>query len=59
MPRRVGVLAPSTRAREEATLKPFFDGMRALRWISSMPMAVIAGKILVGAPHATAISTKP
>ena len=28
--RRVGVLAPSTRAKEEITLKPFFDQMREL-----------------------------
>ena len=32
-PRRVAVLGPSTRTREEATLKPFFDGMRELGWI--------------------------
>ncbi len=32
-PRRVGVLAPSTHAREEVTLRPFFDGMRELGWI--------------------------
>src|SRR4051812_14450469 len=31
--RRVGVLAPSSRAKEEVTLKPFFDAMRALGWI--------------------------
>ena len=31
-PRRVGVLAPSTAARDEVTLKPFFDEMRALGW---------------------------
>ena len=31
--RRVAVLAPSTREREEITLKPFFDEMRALGWI--------------------------
>ena len=30
--RRVGVLAPSTRAKEEVTLKPFFDEMRQLGW---------------------------
>ena len=30
--RRVGVLAPSTRAKEEITLKPFFDEMRQLGW---------------------------
>ena len=32
-PRRVGVLAPSTRAKEEVILKPFFDQMRELGWI--------------------------
>jgi putative ABC transport system substrate-binding protein len=31
--RRVGVLAPSTRVKEEVILKPFFDQMRALGWI--------------------------
>ena len=31
--RRVGVLAPSSRAKEEVTLKPFFDQMRQLGWI--------------------------
>ena len=31
--RRVGVLAPSTRANEEITLKPFFEQMRQLGWI--------------------------
>ncbi len=31
--RRVGVLVPSTRAREEVMLKPFFDQMRELGWI--------------------------
>jgi putative ABC transport system substrate-binding protein len=31
--RRVGVLAPSTAAREEVTLKPFFEQMRQLGWI--------------------------
>lgn len=30
---RVAVLAPSTRAREEITLRPFFDEMRRLGWI--------------------------
>lgn len=30
--RRVGVLAPSTRDKEEVTLKPFFDEMRKLGW---------------------------
>jgi putative ABC transport system substrate-binding protein len=32
-PRRMGVLAPSTAAREAVTLKPFFDEMRALGWV--------------------------
>jgi len=32
-PRRVGVLAPSTAAREEVTLAPFFDEMRSLGWV--------------------------
>ena len=31
--RRVGVLAPSTQAKEEVTLKPFFDEMHRLGWI--------------------------
>ena len=31
--RRVGVLAPSTRAKDEITLRPFFDQMRELGWI--------------------------
>ena len=31
-PRRVGVLAPSTQAKEEITLKPFFDRMRENWW---------------------------
>ena len=31
--RRVGVLAPSTLAKEEITLKPFFVEMRKLGWI--------------------------
>jgi putative ABC transport system substrate-binding protein len=31
--RRVGVLAPSTQAKEEVTLKPFFDEMRQLGWV--------------------------
>jgi putative ABC transport system substrate-binding protein len=32
-PRRVGVLAPSTRAREEVTLQPFYDEMIRLGWV--------------------------
>lgn len=31
--KRVGVLAPSTAAKEEVTLKPFFDRMRQIGWI--------------------------
>ena len=31
--RRVGLLAPSTRANEEITLRPFFEQMRQLGWI--------------------------
>jgi putative ABC transport system substrate-binding protein len=31
--RRIGVLAPSTAAKEEVTLKPFFDEMRRLGWV--------------------------
>jgi hypothetical protein len=31
--RRVGVLAPSTPAKEAVTRAPFFDEMRALGWI--------------------------
>lgn len=31
--RRVAVLAPSTRSREEVTLRPFFDEMRRLGWV--------------------------
>ena len=37
--RRVGVLAPSTRAQEEVTLKPFFDEMRKLGWIEGQTVA--------------------
>jgi len=38
-PRRVGVLAPSTRAKEEVTLKPFFDQMRELGWVEEQNIA--------------------
>ena len=38
-PRRVGVLAPSTRTKEEVTLKPFFDQMRELGWIEGQNVA--------------------
>ena len=37
--RRVGVLAPSTRAKEEITLKPFFDQMRQLGWVEGQNIA--------------------
>lgn len=37
--RRVGVLAPSTREKEEITLKPLFDQMRALGWIEGQNIA--------------------
>jgi len=37
--RRVGVLVPSTRAKEEVTLKPFFDQMRELGWIEGQNIA--------------------
>jgi putative ABC transport system substrate-binding protein len=37
--RRVGVLAPSTHANEEVTLKPFFDEMRRLGWIEGQTIA--------------------
>jgi len=30
---RVGVLTPSTQAKDEITLKPFYDQMRALGWL--------------------------
>ncbi|MEO6408748.1 MAG: ABC transporter substrate-binding protein [Burkholderiaceae bacterium] len=33
VPVRIGVLAPSTRANEAITLKPFFDQMRELGWV--------------------------
>ncbi|MGJ7512577.1 ABC transporter substrate-binding protein [Variovorax sp. GT1P44] len=37
--RRVAVLAPSTRANEDITLKPFFDQMRELGWIEGQNIA--------------------
>ena len=37
--RRVAVLAPSTRAKEEVTLKPFFDEMQRLGWIEGQTIA--------------------
>lgn len=37
--RRVGVLAPSTRANEEITLRPFFEQMRQLGWIEGQNIA--------------------
>ena len=38
-PRRVGVLAPSTREKEEATLAPFYDEMWRLCWIEGTNVA--------------------
>ena len=37
--RRVGVLAPSTRAKEDLMLKPFCDEMRELGWIEGQNIA--------------------
>ena len=37
--KRVGVLAPSTRSKEEVTLKPFFDQMHELGWIEGQNIA--------------------
>ena len=37
--RRVAVLAPSTRAKEDVTLKPFFDEMARLGWIEGQTIA--------------------
>ena len=37
--RRVGVLVPSTRAKEEVILKPFFDEMRELGWVEGQNIA--------------------
>jgi putative ABC transport system substrate-binding protein len=37
--RRVGVLAPSTHAKEEVILKPFFDEMRLLGWIEGQTVS--------------------
>ena len=37
--RRIGVLAPSTNAKEEITLKPFFDQMRQLGWVEGQNIA--------------------
>jgi len=37
--RRVGVLAPSTQAKEEVTLKPFYDKLRQLGWIEGQNIA--------------------
>jgi putative tryptophan/tyrosine transport system substrate-binding protein len=37
--RRVGVLAPGTQAKDEITLKPFFDQMRQLGWIGGQNIA--------------------
>ena len=37
--RRIGVLAPSTHAKDEITMKPFFDEMRRLGWIEGQTIA--------------------
>lgn len=37
--RRVGVLAPSTQAKEEVTLNPFFEQMRQLGWVEGQTIA--------------------
>jgi putative tryptophan/tyrosine transport system substrate-binding protein len=37
--RRIGVLAPSTQAKKEITLKPFFDQMRQLGWVEGQNIA--------------------
>jgi len=37
--RRVGVLTPSTRAKEDVILKPFFDRMHELGWIEGQTIA--------------------
>lgn len=37
--RRVGVLAPSTRAKEDVILKPFYDEMQRLGWIEGQTVA--------------------
>lgn len=47
--RRVAVLAPSTRAKEEVTLKPFFDGMRELGWIEDRN--IVYDKAYAGDDH--------
>ena len=36
---RVGVLAPSTQAKDEITLKPFYDQTRALGWFEGQNVA--------------------
>ena len=37
--RRVGVLSPSTRTKDEITLKPFFDQMRQLGWVEGQSIS--------------------
>ena len=37
--RRVGVLGPGTRAKDDITLKPFFDRMRQLGWVAGQNIA--------------------
>ena len=49
--RRVGVLAPSTQAKEEITLKPFFDRMRELGWVEGQNIAY--DRVYADDQHAT------
>ena len=37
--RRVGVLTPSTRAKDEVTMKPFYDEMQRLGWVEGQNIA--------------------
>jgi putative tryptophan/tyrosine transport system substrate-binding protein len=49
-PRRVGVLAPSTAAREGVTLKPFFDEMQRLGWVEGRN--VVYDRVFANDQHA-------
>ena len=40
--RRVGVLAPSTQAKVEITLKPFYDQMHQLGWVEGRTLSMTA-----------------
>ena len=62
--RRVGVLVPSTRAKEEVVLKPFFDQMRELGWIEGQNIVydrVYAGDQMAMLPRLAAelVARKP